>query len=275
MVLDKALIISQWIAEGLGRGISFVAQRLYHWARVQPRQALVVVFVLSAHLAWIFQSYNQTAVTLVCLQASKQKKERIKVKHAELVRPPPPKQVTRNAPKRSQVKKTPPKKEPLPKKPLVETKPKPKPKVEEAPTPAQSAARQKRLQLLEEIEEKMELVQANRSTIPSSISDEAILKDSPSVSSRAFELPSTNSYNDELVQRLQVLLRLPDYGDVRVKLTLKRDGSVLTLQVLEAESSQNRAYVEEALPDLKLVGFGAHFPGENSRSFVLTLTNDV
>lgn len=47
-------------------------------------------------------------------------------------------------------------------------------------------------------------------------------------------------------------LKLPENGEVRTQLTIKRDGTVVQLVVLEAQSQKNKAYLEKNIPLLKL-----------------------
>lgn len=83
------------------------------------------------------------------------------------------------------------------------------------------------------------------------------------------------SYSDEMTTRLRTLLKLPEYGAVKVKLVLKRTGYVSSVEVLEAESQTNRHYVETGLPSLKFANFGKFFPGEDEHTFTLVLSNDL
>ncbi|MBS0649353.1 MAG: hypothetical protein JSS10_09045 [Verrucomicrobia bacterium] len=47
-------------------------------------------------------------------------------------------------------------------------------------------------------------------------------------------------------------LKLPENGEVRTQLTIKKDGTVAQLVVLEAQSQKNKAYLEKNIPLLKL-----------------------
>lgn len=83
------------------------------------------------------------------------------------------------------------------------------------------------------------------------------------------------AYEDELQLYLKSLLILPEFGDVKVKLTLKRNGKVTSVKIIKAESKKNKEYLEEALLKLKLPSFGKNFPGQEEKSFTLTLSNAV
>ena len=58
-------------------------------------------------------------------------------------------------------------------------------------------------------------------------------------------------YEAELIALLREHLHLPDQGSVRMKLTLRKDGSLVKLLVLKAESEKNRKYLEINLPQLR------------------------
>ena len=98
-------------------------------------------------------------------------------------------------------------------------------------------------------------------------------KASPKASA-ATVVQQERSYRDELIKRLQTQLRLPDVGDVRVKLQVDRTGRVLAFEILDSESSMNAAYIRDIVPTLMLAEFGTRFPGESSHEFLLNLTNE-
>lgn len=79
------------------------------------------------------------------------------------------------------------------------------------------------------------------------------------------------SYRDELSNRLKLLLRLPDYGDVKIKLTIARSGKVVKVVIVKAESTANRKYVEETLPGLTFSPFGTRFNNAEENTFLIDL----
>jgi outer membrane biosynthesis protein TonB len=85
----------------------------------------------------------------------------------------------------------------------------------------------------------------------------------------------TGTYEQELAERLRLLLKLPEWGSVRVALTVARDGSVVGLKILEAQSETNRVYVASHLEGQALAPFGKEYAGEVQHTFRLTLNNEL
>lgn len=83
------------------------------------------------------------------------------------------------------------------------------------------------------------------------------------------------SYRDELAARLKLLLKLPEHGDVQLKLTLDRNGKVLKVTVTKSLSPLNRSYIEKNLPTLKFPSFGKHFDNKPDYTFNIQLSNDL
>lgn len=82
------------------------------------------------------------------------------------------------------------------------------------------------------------------------------------------------SYYDELASRLKLLLRLPEYGEVKIKLTLERSGKFVKVMIVSAESSGNKKYVEKTIPTLTFPSFGSNFDEAAQYTFVISLSNE-
>lgn len=82
------------------------------------------------------------------------------------------------------------------------------------------------------------------------------------------------SYSGEVASRLKKALRLPDYGAVKIKLTLNKTGKVVNVEIEQSESSINKAYVESKIPTLLFPPFGQRFNDASQHTFVITLQND-
>ncbi|HSX12492.1 MAG TPA: hypothetical protein VLF61_03290 [Rhabdochlamydiaceae bacterium] len=65
-------------------------------------------------------------------------------------------------------------------------------------------------------------------------------------------------------------LNLPEFGEVKIQMTIKKDGSVARLVVLQTESRKNKAYLEKHLPLLR-------FPLilDKEKTFTLTFCNEI
>jgi outer membrane biosynthesis protein TonB len=81
------------------------------------------------------------------------------------------------------------------------------------------------------------------------------------------------SYRDELASRLKLLLRLPEYGDVKVDLTIDRMGKVVKIAIVSAESVVNRKYIEKTLPEVAFPAFGTNYETAAEYTFTVTLSN--
>jgi hypothetical protein len=88
------------------------------------------------------------------------------------------------------------------------------------------------------------------------------------------ELFFETKYEEELILYLESWLTLPEKGEVKLKLTLKRDGSVEKIAILKATSERNSAYIESKLISLSFPRFDAHFKGENAHTFTITLKSE-
>lgn len=81
-------------------------------------------------------------------------------------------------------------------------------------------------------------------------------------------------YEQTLGQRLHQLVRLPEYGEVSIQLTLRRDGTVVKVEVLSAESERNRDHIQQQLPNLRFPTFGKQYTGEETHIFRLVIKNE-
>lgn len=87
--------------------------------------------------------------------------------------------------------------------------------------------------------------------------------------------PAERTYYDELVSRLKLSLKLPEFGEVKLQLTINRSGKVVTIKSVKSKSKKNSDYIQKALPKLHLPSFGQNFAGEKEHTFRLTLSNEL
>lgn len=83
-----------------------------------------------------------------------------------------------------------------------------------------------------------------------------------------------SAYRDELAKRLKLYLKLPEYGEVKVKLTIDRAGKVTFTKVLSFQSTKNASFIEQNLPKLKMPPFGDNFKGASDYDFTIVLSNE-
>lgn len=83
-----------------------------------------------------------------------------------------------------------------------------------------------------------------------------------------------SAYRDELGQRLRLYLKLPEYGDVKVKLTIDRMGKITFIKIISFQSAKNASFIEQNLPKLKMPPFGDNFKGASVYDFTIVLSNE-
>lgn len=82
------------------------------------------------------------------------------------------------------------------------------------------------------------------------------------------------TYQHDLVAYLEDALEFPEKGKVRIKLSLKRDGGVQKLEIVEASSEKNKKFVETQIPELTFPPFGRNFGSEIVHTFSITLSSE-
>lgn len=90
-------------------------------------------------------------------------------------------------------------------------------------------------------------------------------------------LPSSPEacYIGDLIRRLQLNIRLPEPGEVKVKLTLKSNGSVFEVTIVSGKSAAIKRTIEEKLRAIHFSPFGGSFSGETEHTFCLRLSNEL
>lgn len=164
--------------------------------------------------------------------------------------------------------------QPVQKKTVKKTEPSSKPKPAKSQKPAVIDKGKPKIvkpaipkELLEELEEAVAKIDEKSKKVYSSPKlDVPQLMTTPEVGSFFVGEPS---YEESLVAHLHQSLNLPEYGEVKIQLTLHKNGSVAKLVVLKAESLKNKTYLEKNLPLLK-------FPHlEKEETFVFTFCNEI
>lgn len=155
------------------------------------------------------------------------------------------------------------------------------------PMPAPNAKNEKREKLLAQARDSIGKIQKSHPPKTSLASDSANSAEPPKMLG---ELQSVSfgflsgaisgnapeaAYGSELINRLKLMLHLPEYGDVDVELTLAKSGKVIALKILRDENRANRLYIENTMPTLSFPPFGPFFEGESQHTFVIRLTSQA
>lgn len=186
--------------------------------------------------------------------------------------PKPPAPVKKETPKKPETKKETPKKTApeIPKEP-----PRPDPQIE--------AMKQKKREYIEnarslvaKLDRKSgqlkETGSLEKVTLPSQLGELNI--DSLEISSDKTLSAPENRYRSLIASRLKLSLHLPEYGVVKLKLTLNRQGKVTAVTEIQSESSANKAHIQKALPQIIFQPFGDNFSGLDSYTFQVTLNSE-
>ena len=56
----------------------------------------------------------------------------------------------------------------------------------------------------------------------------------------------------QLTRFLQSALHLPEVGEVKIEIVVRKDGQIMKVVILQSESQKNRLYLQEHLPLLQL-----------------------
>lgn len=118
----------------------------------------------------------------------------------------------------------------------------------------------------------VKLADKNEFAIPEKIASLAV--DSMLVATSRALAEKDQSYRETLAAYLKQQLRLPEFGEINIRLTLKRDGTVAKIEILSADNAVNKHYVEKTLAKLKMPLFGKSFANENEVTFTLTMKGE-
>lgn len=137
-------------------------------------------------------------------------------------------------------------------------------------------------ELIEELEERIAKIETKRDKIQAK-ADISVPKSIDSSFSHKYEdiydedavMDEMSTYNEFLVAYLQQQLHLPDFGEVKIEITLRQDGAIERFVVLKTENDKNRKYLEERLPSLRFPEFKGKGLSKNRQTFVLTFCNEI
>ncbi len=171
--------------------------------------------------------------------------------------------------------------------PKKEVKQPPKPKAEKKETPKPKAEKKETPKIKTEPKEPTKK-ESNRQKLAKALKDSLAKmerSEAPSSSQQITELGTidrlsfttaneSDGYSPDLIKSLKLQMQLPEMGQVKLDLTLKSSGEVLSFDIIDAKSSINRKYVEKRLPSLHLPPLKGSYAGQTKQTFTLTLNND-
>lgn len=144
-------------------------------------------------------------------------------------------------------------------------------------TPEPSAPPAATVELLKQLEQSLAKMEQPQASTPSS----------PAKKQSAFSAPTLKidhlvgdeeegdaGYESQLITFLHNSLNLPEFGEVKMKLTLQNNGTCVKMQVIRAQSAKNRRYLEEQLPKLRLPSFIGMLASKKEQTFVVTFCNE-
>lgn len=134
----------------------------------------------------------------------------------------------------------------------------------------------KRRELLASLKQSLENIDDHYDKQPQKSSTQKVQKQANlkiDRSASATTAKEENLYKDAMVNYLQEYLRLPEFGEVKIRLHIMMSGDVKRLEVTHSESKLNRKYIEKLVPSLSFPPFANRFEGAAEKSFVITLKN--
>ncbi len=90
------------------------------------------------------------------------------------------------------------------------------------------------------------------------------------VEESSFQEMGNPSAVDQLMGFLHETLHLPDVGEVKIEMSVRKNGSVVKVVVLSSESKKNKEYLQKHLPLLQLP-----MQFEEEKNIIITFCNEV
>lgn len=139
------------------------------------------------------------------------------------------------------------------------------------PPPAKPASDQKKNALLAKAQESLKKIgNVEGAKVPHQVATLAPLQSLELITTESMD-ENEIAYRDELAQLLKAHLRLPELGEINLKLTIAKNGAIKTIEILSSESLSNRKYVEKTLPQHTMPPLGKQFGKVDSYTFTITM----
>ncbi len=81
-----------------------------------------------------------------------------------------------------------------------------------------------------------------------------------------------DQFSNQLIDFLEDNLELPEKGEIKMRIVLSNEGKLLSLEILEAESSKNLHYLKNTLPALSFPCFNIN-TSEKAMSYIIRFVN--
>ena len=81
-------------------------------------------------------------------------------------------------------------------------------------------------------------------------------------------------YHEGVINILKASLRLPEYGAVKIELTIRKSGKVEKVRIISSESTKNKQYIDQHIATLQFPAFGNQFVNHETMTFPITLNNE-
>lgn len=148
-------------------------------------------------------------------------------------------------------------------KPAASTKPSPKKPEKAAPKkPVIAPIAQEIAQVLSELSQ-VHKTEKPALFVPSNVEIQTPYKESK----------NSLSYGDYLICYLQESLDLPEYGEVKIELSIDRQGKLLTSKILCSENKKNSEFLKNRLPELAFPCFNDFNIKETALTFTVSFRN--
>jgi len=82
------------------------------------------------------------------------------------------------------------------------------------------------------------------------------------------------NYYERLIYEMQMLLRLPEFGQIKMRLVINKNGSISDMEILSSKSKGNEAYLKRMLPTLEFPWFEEFCSKENRKQIIILFKNE-
>ena len=82
-------------------------------------------------------------------------------------------------------------------------------------------------------------------------------------------------FQGKLIDFFKSHLKLPEYGEVKVKMKIKEDGMIDDIEVLSSKSGKNEVYLKNILLKISLPWLNDYLPKQEEVDLIICFTNDI